>query len=77
MCIGTAYEYDDDICFAVGLSKLFALDIFHYYDTYIQNVKIFNDLGLISQKVKQLLITCDVCHPGHVAALSKLSVKGV
>ena len=58
MCIGTAHGCDDDICFAVGLSKPFALDIFHHYDTRVQNVKVFDDLGLIGQKVTQLLIAC-------------------
>ena len=61
-CIGTAHGCDDDICFAVGLLKLFTLDIFHHYDTHVQKVKVFDDLGLISQKVTQLLIVCDVCH---------------
>ena len=77
MCIGTAHGCDDDVCLAVGLPKLFTLDIFHHYGTCVQNMKVFADLGLISQKVIQLLIVCDVCHLGHVATLFKLSIKGV
>ena len=75
-CIGTAHGCDDDICFAVFLSKHFTLDIFHDYSTHVQNVKVFDDLGLIGQNVIQLLIACNVCHLGHVAELSKLSIKG-
>ena len=75
-CIGTAHGCDDDVCFAIWLLKLFAMNIFHHYNTHVKNVKVFYDLGLISQKVIQLLLVCDVHHLGHVGALSKLSIKG-
>ena len=75
-CIGTAPGYDDDICLAIWLLKLFTMNVFHHYDTRVENVKVFYDLGLIGQKVIQLLIACDVHHLGHVGALSKLSIKG-
>ena len=74
--IGTAHGCNDDVCLAIWPLKLFAMNVFHRYDTHVENVKVFYDLGLIGQKVIQLLVVCDVHHLGHVGVLSKLSIKG-